>query len=153
MNRVLLFTFSIFFSALVSGQNAEKDHRNLVLKTGLFAPIFNTSTLAFEKGINDNTSLQGQLILNWDGGFGLFTDYKFYLSDAPAPDGVFISPFQGFGFIEGLMAGTGLTIGMQKIYKNRITIEGFIGPIVIYGPGSNGMHILVRPGLTVGVLL
>jgi len=73
MRRFFLLTVSVFFSAITSGQTIEQSNYNIVLKTGLFAPFLNTVSFGIERVIDENSSFQGQLIVNWEGpDFGIY---------------------------------------------------------------------------------
>ena len=136
---------------VISGQDINPGTKKYVLKTGFLAPVFGIVSLALEKPIRENSSIQLQLLATYeDFGIGLFLDYRFYLSNTAAPEGVFISLFQGAGGTDDFIAGTGLAVGTQKVFKEKISLEGFVGPVVVYGPDINRTTVLVRPGLTIG---
>jgi hypothetical protein len=150
MKRFLTLWFAGFFSLIISGQDTDPGNK-YILKTGIFAPVIGIISIALEKPVRENNSIQGQLLTTYeDFGIGFFMDYRFYLSNTAAPDGIFISLFQGVGVTDDFVAGTGLAIGTQKVFKARISIEGFVGPILVYGPDLKRATVLIRPGLTIG---
>jgi len=72
-------------------------------------------------------------------GFGITPEYRFYLSETEAPAGVYVAPFvryQNFKLTEESSAskgtyssfGGGLVIGKQWIFKEKISIDAFVGP-------------------------
>jgi hypothetical protein len=151
MKRIWVFLFVVFHSVIITGQDPDPGNKKHVLKTGFLAPVLGIVSLALEKPVSENSSLQLQLLATYeDFGIGLFLDYRFYLSDTSAPEGIFVSLFQGAGGTDDFIAGTGLAIGTQKVFKEKISVEGFVGPVVVYGPDINRATVLVRPGLTIG---
>ena len=151
MKRAWILFFAVFLTLVISGQDTDPGTQKYTLKTGVFAPAFGIISLALEKPVSENSSLQGQmLVLYEDFGIGFFLDYRFYLSSTAAPDGIFVSLFQGFSVSDDFIAGTGLVIGKQKIFKEKFSIEAFIGPVVVYGPDMSRAMVMIRPGLTLG---
>ena len=57
-------------------------------------------------------------------------EYRYYLSETkPAPSGAFIAPYGQLaddGITSGLSGG--LLIGYQRLFKQKIALEAFIGP-------------------------
>lgn len=118
------------------------------LKLNIFAPIVNTANLQYERAIGENKSLQlGFFYTAWNPegskfrGIGVTPEFRFYLSDTPAPAGFYAAPFlryQNFTIEEtdpdfsakGTLStfGGGLIIGKQWIFKERVVLDIFIGP-------------------------
>jgi hypothetical protein len=116
------------------------------VKANLLSPLVRTGSFFVEHKIDDNRSVQLGLFYTgktWDGtnvrGWGVTPEYRFYLSDSPAPEGFFVAPYlRYFNFeleensdnnkakLNGL--GGGLIVGQQYIFKNRVSFEWFIGP-------------------------
>lgn len=122
------------------------------VKVNIFSPIFRTLNLQYERVLSENSSFQlgffytgASIEETRFSGFGLTPEYRFYLSDSPAPAGVYVAPFlryQNFSLTEDLSSskgtlstfGGGLIIGKQWIFKERIALDIFIGPS--YSSGS-----------------
>ena len=115
-----------------------------VLKINIFSPIARTFNMQYERKVSGSSSLQ--LGFYYSGfsisdtkfsGFGLTPEYRFYLSDTEAPQGVYIAPFvryQNFSVSNGPNKGTlttvggGLIIGKQWIFKEKVALDIFLGP-------------------------
>jgi hypothetical protein len=147
-------SFLLLFMAIalmVSG-NVEAQVKSNVLKTSLVAPIIKTYTLAYERALNTDMSVQlgfnyfagwkfGDRRLN---GFSIIPEYRYYLSEAKeAPNGPYVAPFMRFGSTgieEGEVGdedygkatiniiGGGLLIGSQRTFKDVLSLEAFVGP-------------------------
>src|SRR5690606_34298483 len=72
-------------------------------------------------------------------GFGITPEYRIYLSETPAMEGVYLAPFLRYQSVSlevensGSEAdfsafGGGLVIGKQWVFKERISLDIFIGP-------------------------
>ncbi|KXK23013.1 MAG: hypothetical protein UZ12_BCD005002885 [Bacteroidetes bacterium OLB12] len=72
-------------------------------------------------------------------GFGITPEYRFYLSETEAPVGVYVAPFvryMDFDLTDEAttsdgtlsMFGGGLVIGKQWIFKEKISLDAFVGP-------------------------
>jgi hypothetical protein len=136
-----LFTFSNSFGQVKN-----------VVKTSLSAPLFKVYTLAYERALNEDMSLQ--LGLGYFGGWKLgdgkidgFTvtpEFRYYLNEEKgAPKGGFIAPYlryasynlvvgnkgdTDYGKASLNVMGAGILVGTQKIFKDVISLEAFIGP-------------------------
>lgn len=123
-----------------------------VFKVNLLSPLLRSGSFFYERAINEDVSLQ--LGFFYSGatisqttfrGFGITPEARYYLSEKPAPAGVFVAPYlryQSFSLTgeessnEATYSsfGGGLLIGTQAIFKDRISLEAFIGPS--YSSGS-----------------
>ena len=137
---VILF---ILISATLLHNRAVAQKSN-VLKINIFSPIASTLNLQYERKISGNGSFQ--LGFYYAGftigdtkfsGIGITPEYRFYLSDTEAPQGVYVAPFvryQDFTVSNGSDKGTittmggGLIIGKQWIFKEKIALDIFLGP-------------------------
>lgn len=156
--------------------------QNSVVKVNIFSLLVKTFNVSFEQKINANSSAQlGFFYTGYSvsdtkfSGFGLTPEYRYYLSDTEAPKGVYIAPFlryQSFK-LEDNSSGTsnegklttfggGLLIGKQWIFKERVSLDIFLGPAYYSGDtkvtsGSNTFDtgafdgFTIRTGLTFGV--
>lgn len=120
-----------------------------VVKVNIFSPIFKTLNVSYERKLNANSSLQLGLLYTFYSpedasftGIGVTPEYRFYLSESEAPAGVYVAPFvrylnfsaEGMDFngdpTKGSLSifGGGVTIGKQWIFKEKISLDMFIGP-------------------------
>lgn len=122
------------------------------IKINILSPILNTINLSYEHALNESSSLQlgfyytGVKISDLKyAGFGITPEYRFYLSETPAPDGVYLAPFVRYQSVKltettstyeaNLTAiGGGVIIGKQWLFKQKITLDIFLGPS--YNSGS-----------------
>ena len=137
---VLLISLSLL--CLCSGIKAQET----LIKVNLLSPLVRTGSFFVEHKINDNSSVQLGLFYTgktWDDtkvrGWGITPEYRFYLSDSPAPEGFFVAPYlryfnfdleEKFDNNEAKLnsIGGGLIVGQQYIFKKRVSFEWFIGP-------------------------
>lgn len=130
--------------------------RAKILKLNILSPIAETLTLAYENVLSPESSLQFTISYISDLGFAITPEYRYYLSETPAPKGVYIAPFVRYYQIEGQsIFGGGLVIGTQGFFKKKITIDGFLGPSfnAISIPDEEEITFGVRAGITVGINL
>lgn len=122
-----------------------------VIKINILAPIVKTFNVQYERALNDNSSLQlGFFYTGFTSGdtkftgFGITPEYRFYLSETAAPQGVYIAPFvryQSFNLkdeetdSEGDFSafGGGVILGKQWIFKEKIALDIFLGPAYYSG--------------------
>ena len=145
MKKILLsFIVFILLGSLVTFAQ----HSN-VLKTSLTSPFLKTWVLAYERVINDDMSAQLGFYYTgsdlFDGsfsGFAITPEFRYYLSEEKvAPNGAFIAPFfryQSFTVTDDVDAegtlnvvGGGILIGIQRVFKDKISLSAFIGPSYI----------------------
>lgn len=138
-NKLVLIAIIVLLGS--SFANAQKT----IVKANMLSPLVRTGSFFVEHQLNNNSSLQLGLLYTgktWDDtkirGWGITPEYRFYLSDSPAPDGFFIAPYARYlhfnleneaknkAKMNGL--GTGLIIGQQYIFKERLSFEWFFGP-------------------------
>ena len=117
-----------------------------VFKINIFSPIVKTFNVSYERKLSATSSFQlGAFYTGYSAGetkfsgFGLTPEYRFYLSESEAPAGVYVAPFvryQNFKLTEDIsdsegtlsMFGGGLVIGKQWIFKEKISLDIFLGP-------------------------
>lgn len=126
-----------------------------VVKINILSPLVRTLNVSYEHAINETGSFQiGFFYTGYSvdqtkfSGFGITPEYRFYLSDTPAPQGVYVAPFvryQNFTLkdkeitdskAEFSTFGGGLVIGKQWIFKDKISLDIFIGPSYASGKVS-----------------
>lgn len=152
------------------------------LKINVLSPIVRTVNLSYERKLNANSGLQ--LGVYYTGasasevtfrGFGITPEYRYYLSETEAIAGTYIGPFVRYtslnvkeDFADGNDAegtysgfGGGLVIGRQWVFKEKVTLDVFLGPQFISGnfkakSGSQEANVDLfdgfglRAGLTLG---
>jgi len=119
-----------------------------VFKINIFSPIVKTFNASYERKLSASSSLQlGVFYTSYTPestsfkGLGITPEYRFYLSETEAPAGVYIAPFlryQNFkveSTFDGstdkgtlTLFGGGVVIGKQWIFKEKISLDIFIGP-------------------------
>lgn len=132
--------------------------QNTVVKANLLSPLVRTGSFFVEQKLNNNSSVQLGVFYTgnkWDDtkvrGWGITPEYRFYLSDSPAPEGFFVAPYlRYFNFnlengandkadFDGF--GGGLVIGQQYIFKKRVSFEWF------FGPGYTSANLETKSGI------
>jgi hypothetical protein len=117
-----------------------------VIKINIFSPIVKTFNIQYEHKVKADASVQlGFFYTGFSvgdtrfSGIGITPEYRFYLSDTEAPQGVYLAPFlryQNFtltdspSLAEASLSnfGGGVIIGKQWIFKEKIALDIFIGP-------------------------
>ncbi len=139
------FLALILFMAVAGSASAQ----STAIKVNLLSPVVRTFNIAAEQKIAENASLQ--LGFFYGGvkvddtkfsGWGLTPEYRYYLSSTPAPAGFYLAPYlryQQFNVTDpgennttnkGTLSsfGGGLVVGKQWLFKERVTLDLFIGP-------------------------
>lgn len=167
----------ILIAAATDSFGQEKSNN---LKINILSPIVSTLNLQYEHTIKKDQSFQ--LGLFYTGysisstkltGIGITPEVRFYLSDEAAPQGVYIAPFlryQNYSLSDDVnnkgtlrTFGGGLILGRQWVFKDKISLDLFIGPSYNSGSvsvtsGSNNFNVGsingfgLRTGVCIGVL-
>ncbi len=173
---VLVFTMLIISAGLIAQDVWKKN----AIKTDLFSPFLRTGVLKYERTFTEDISVQlgffytgmsprdSEAKLN---GFGITPEFRFYLSDSPAPVGTYLAP--NFRYMsltakdpsineEANLTSFGLAInlGKQWMLKDIVLIDIWIGPAYNFRTlddptgdvdidGTDGFGI--RLGLSLGV--
>jgi hypothetical protein len=141
------FLAVVFFVAAATVAIAQP---KTAVKINLLSPIARTFNIALERAITEDGSLQIGFYYSGykfpgDGGvkmsgFGITPEYRWYLSETPAPNGFYVAPFIRYASLtlstddgsndEATMTtfGGGLVVGRQWVFKERVTLDLFIGP-------------------------
>lgn len=140
MKSIKILAFS---SMLFAGPSLFAQKSN-VIKINILSPIVRTFNVQFEHKFNAKAS--GQLGFFYTGysvsgtsfsGIGITPEYRFYLSETEAPQGVYVAPFfryQNFTLKSGSDRGTlstvggGLILGKQWLFNDKIAMDMFFGP-------------------------
>jgi hypothetical protein len=157
---------SIFF--LVTGAQSLMAQTTL-LKWNYLSPIVNTLNLAVETTHSEESSTQIRVFyLGYDGvrGFGINPEFRYYLSESPAPNGTFVAPYVRYmRFSDGPdivnIGEVGFVLGRQRVYKEKISLEAYLGPGYGFGSSTNDFNLegpveggfTIRAGLTIGFAL
>ncbi len=170
-----LITLAVLLVFAVTGKAQEN-----VFKINIFSPIVKTFNVSYERKLSASSSLQlGFFYTGYKSGdtkfsgIGVTPEYRFYLSESEAPVGVYVAPFlryQNFKLEEEAtnsegtlsMFGGGLVIGKQWIFKERISLDIFLGPQYATGDvkATSGQDTFdtdvfdgfgIRTGLTLGI--
>jgi len=177
MKKIALLSLTMLI--LSGGLNAQKMNN---IKTDLFSAFLRTGALKYERAFTGNIS--GQLGFFYTGyhprdsestlnGWGITPEFRFYLSDTPAPVGTYLAP--NFRYMS-LTAndpvadasatltsfGFAVNLGKQWLLKDIIVIDAWVGPVYNFRnlddpsgevdsgiSGVNGFGI--RLGIAIGV--
>jgi hypothetical protein len=143
MKKVALLGLSLLL--LSTGLRAQKTN---AIKTDLFSAFLRTGVLKYEKAINDDMSLQlgffytGYSPRDTEGtlnGWGITPEFRYYLSDTPAPNGTYLAPNMRFYNLtakdpvadaEATLTNFSIAInlGKQVVLKEVILIDAWVGP-------------------------
>lgn len=146
MKKIVIFGFTmLIISSVLSGQDAQKMN---VIKTDLFSAFLRTGVIKYERAFTEDISVQlgffytgihprdTESTLN---GFGITPEFRFYLSDSPAPGGTYLAP--NFRYMK-LTAndpvvnaeasltsfGFAINLGKQWIFKDIVALDAWVGP-------------------------
>ncbi len=122
LSSALFFLFIIFSSCF---QLNAQEKRNQI-KTSLVMPLARVFDLSYERMLNEELSIQLGVGI---GDFVYFNpQFRYYLSENHiAPTGVFVSPY---ALISEDPVGGGVLIGYQRLYKGKVSLEAYLGPLV-----------------------
>jgi hypothetical protein len=142
----LVFFFLVIFALGTSAQT-----KSNVFKTNLFSPIVKTFWLSYEHLFSESTGAQlgcyytginvGDTHFN---GFAISPEVRFYLSESPAPKGIYLAPglrYTNFSLSDDVSGdegtynafGAALVVGAQTLLKDIITLEAYLGPAYSIG--------------------
>lgn len=181
LNTIRMKRIAILLSALIiasAGLFAQKTNN---LKTDLFSPILRTFVLKYEIAFNPDMS--GQLGFFYTGfkpsdlngsitGFGITPEFRYYLSETPAPNGTYLAPNVRYMNLKAkdndsgeqatlTVLGFAINVGKQVLLKDLILIDGWIGPSYNFRtieetsiqdigiPDANGFGL--RLGIAIGI--
>lgn len=145
---ILVFIGQFFFITNLFAQEEPVPSKKNVLKLDIVWILGEAFNFSYERVLTDESSLQLGIIFGNGGGLGTVS-YRYYLSDTPAPKGVHISPMVGLGSMENFGFIGGLMIGKQGYFKQKITLDAFIGPAYLTGGGDGAFTLF--GGVTVGI--
>ena len=131
-----------------SGLFAQDVQKMNTIKTDLFSAFLRTGVIKYERAFTEDISVQlgffytgihprdTESTLN---GFGITPEFRFYLSDTPAPAGTYLAP--NFRYMkltandpvvdaEAALTSFGFAInlGKQWIFKDIVVLDAWVGP-------------------------
>lgn len=147
MKKTIMILFSgIIICMIANSASAQEPIKNLV-KVNLLSPLARTGSFFYEHALNEDYSLQMGFFysgLSIDEtkfrGFGLTPELRYYLSEKhSAPQGVFLAPFLRYQSFNVSLDdnsskatyssfGGGILVGSQAVFKNKISLDAWIGP-------------------------
>ena len=143
MKKIALLGFTVLL--ISAGLSAQKLNN---VKTDLFSAFLRTGVIKYERAFTENIS--GQLGFFYTGyhprdsestlnGWGITPEFRFYLSDTPAPNGTYLAP--NFRYMsltandpvanaEATLTafGVAINLGKQVLLKDIIVIDAWVGP-------------------------
>jgi len=138
MVKIPILLFALLFSISLQAQ----DKKNII-KTSLVFPVAQIIEISYERVLDTEKSLQLSVLAGGDMEIGLIPEFRFYLSDDQiAPSGIFIAPF---AMVSGSIGGGGIMVGIQRLFKSKITIDADLGPFV------TGHGVAVWGGINMGL--
>lgn len=170
MKKLILIAMSILTFNVAFAQKEN------VIKINILSPIVKTFNVQYERKLNATSSVQlGFFYTGYSvsettfSGIGITPEYRFYLSEDEALQGVYIAPFlryQDFSLTESTSTskatqttfGGGVILGKQWLFKEKIALDIFIGPSyasggvkVTSGTGTFNTNAFDGFGLRAGV--
>ena len=139
---------TLLISAIVVISTSLQAQKMNNIKTDLFSPIIRTFAIKFERAFTEDIS--GQLGFFYTGyndrdsettlnGFGITPEFRFYLSDSPAPSGTYLAPnirYMSLTAVDPLVneeatltsIGFAINLGKQVLLKDIVLIDAWVGP-------------------------
>lgn len=117
-----------------------------VIKLNFLSLVIKTLNVSYEKVLDTNNSMQLGVYFTGASsgdtdftGFGITPEYRFYLSETEAPNGVYVAPFLRYSSLTvenevtiskaTLSSFTGgLVIGRHWIFNEKVSFDVFLGP-------------------------
>ena len=177
MKKIALLGLTMLL--ISAGLNAQKMN---AVKTDLFSPFLRTGVLKYERAFTEDISVQlgffytgihprdSETTLN---GFGITPEFRFYLSDSPAPVGTYLAPnfrymkltaFDPLVDAEASLTSFGFAVnlGKQWLFKDIVVLDTWVGPVYNFrtlddpsdevDPGISGVDGFgIRIGLALGI--
>ncbi len=140
MNNRRIIPILFVLLLVTSGMQLHAQEKNNQIKTSLVMPLGRVFQLSYERMLNSDMSLE--MAIGIGTVFYVNPQFRYYLSETQqAPTGVFISPY---ALVGDEMAGGGLTVGYQRLFKQKVSLEAFLGPLI-------AEDISVWGGINVGI--
>jgi hypothetical protein len=137
MKKVLLI-------AVIMVAGIQANAQSNVVKLNILSLVVKTANISYEKVLNETRSFQIGVAYTGASisethlkGLQITPEYRFYLSETSAPNGVYAAPWirysnlsveSGDSKASLTSFGGGAVIGKQWIFKESISLETFLGP-------------------------
>lgn len=132
----------ISLALIICGSLVNAQEKSNLIKTSLFFPLLETFTLSYERVLNHEMSLQGTIFAGDIFVIAVMPEFRYYLSENRiAPDGTFIAPYM----LIGEEIGGGVLVGVQRLFKAKISLDAFLGPLVL------GEGVVPFGGINLGI--
>lgn len=138
-----IITSSVAQEVIYKAEPQQSTTKKNIIKTSMIFPFAEIFNISYERLVNDEFSIAIE-VLAGAGGLHISPQLRYYLSEnLMAPSGTFISPVIVLG---SELNGVGLTFGRQRVFKDKISIDVYIGP-AYYNEG-----MAVYGGINVGLV-
>ena len=172
MKKITLLGMALL--VISSGLLAQKKN---VVKTDLFSAFIRTGVIKYERAITDDISIQlGFFYTAYKPrdteveltGWGLTPEFRYYLSDTPAPAGTYLAPnfrymkLDAYDPVEQESAtltssSIALNLGKQWLFKDVVILDAWVGPTYAFrtaeGDVDTGIQEVDGFGIRVGIAL
>jgi len=173
---VLVFTMLIISTGLIAQDVWKKN----AIKSDLFSVILRTGTIKYERAFTEDISVQlGFFYTGYQprdsqselSGWGITPEFRFYLSDTPAPHGTYLAPNFRYMVLDVYDAdamesatlnsfGFAINLGKQWVFKDVVLLDAWVGPSYnfrtvddITGTVDTGIQEADGFGLRIGLAL
>jgi hypothetical protein len=170
---VLVFTMLIISAGLIAQDVWKKN----AVKADLFSVILRTGTIKYERAFTEDISVQlGFFYTGYHprdsqselSGWGITPEFRFYLTDTPAPAGTYLAPnfrymkldvYDAEAMESGILKSLGFAInlGKQWVFKDVVLLDAWVGPVYAFrtveGDVSTGVEDADGFGLRIGLAL
>lgn len=177
MKKIALVSLAVLMVS--AGLNAQKLSN---IKTDLFSAFLRTGVIKYERAFTDDIS--GQLGFFYTGyhprdsestmnGWGITPEFRFYLSETPAPNGTYLAPnFRYMSLdVDDPLANESasynslslaINIGKQVVFKDIFVVDAWVGPAYAFRSVSGSTDevdvglttingFAIRIGLAIGI--
>ena len=139
---ILLLPSAYSQDATVTANTNTGGGKKNIIKTSLIFPFMEALDISYERVAGKDISLVLE-IMTGNGIFMVSPQLRYYLSEnMTVPSGTFISPLVLVGNETG---GAGIMVGRQRVFKDKISLDAYIGP-AYYTEG-----VAVWGGINVGI--
>jgi hypothetical protein len=172
MKKIALLGLTMLL--ISAGLNAQKMN---TVKTDLFSVILRTGVIKYERAFTDDISAQlGFFYTGFKSrendaelsGWGITPEFRYYLSDTPAPSGTYLAPNFRYMKLDAndpvtMEVGTltslsfAINLGKQWMFKDIIVLDAWVGPVYAFrsleGDVDPGIQDADGFGLRIGLAL
>ncbi len=175
MKKIAILGLSMLIIA--TGLHAQKMNN---IKTDLFSAFIRTGVIKYERAFTEDISAQlGFFYTGYSpgssetslSGIGLTPEFRFYLSDTPAPNGTYLAPnfrYMSLTVEDPIAAeqatltslGFAINLGKQVVLKDIVVIDAWVGPVYAFrsvddpsGEVDTGINDVDGFGIRVGIAI